>query len=914
MTPEKKAHGLPVLSRDLFAGLLDMVSDLVWALTVDGQRLLFINPAAATIYHRPPDELLEMPGLWLDAVHPDDQHQLKNNLAEIHQTGIFHQEFRVVQPDGKQIWLDSCFRLVEGSQGEPGFIGGTANDVTKRVRIKKKLEESQAIYHSLVESLPINVFRKDRDGKIVFANKKYCDDVGMPLDDLIGLGDADLFSAELAEKYQRDDAWVLQTGMPFRDVENHPKGDDTIYVEVLKAPVTDKNGERIGIQGMFWDVTDRKKGEEALRRAKEIAETASRAKSDFLANVSHEIRTPMNGIIGMTDLLLGSITSRENREYLDLIQTSAESLLTLINDILDFSKIESGKVQLESQRFSLRDSLGDTLRSLAVRAHSKKLELIVNVDADVPEHIVGDLIRLRQVIVNLVSNAIKFTPDGFINVTIENVGSEGNKARLKFSVQDSGIGIPEDKQELIFSEFEQADSSTTRKFGGTGLGLAIASRIVSLMGGELKVESRPDEGSLFFFHANFDVDSTAQEEPVQPFTEQAVMLVVENAQMLASLTNSLSRWNLSVTGRASAKQALKTLRERVIAKSPVDLVVTDIELPDFDGPKLASWIRDDEGLAGTRIIFLANTNSTDVGQQRSELGIEHQLLKPVKEKDLYESIGVALGVLASSASTHGQPLATGGPSTKQLNVLLAEDNVVNQKLATTLLEKAGHRVEVANNGKEAVDKFSNESFDIILMDIQMPEMDGFEATYEIRKLQTCDTNERIPIIALTAHASTADRNRCLAAGMDEYISKPIRANDLYALVDRMTGRHSDVDATKQSSLPKVRLIDWEQAFETVGGDRQLLTDLLTVFLRDRNSMVQNIETAIKEQNSKELRLSAHSIKGALTHLGARESAKLAMQLEELGTKQNLQNAEKIFSEFELSLGPLCEEMEEFLYQ
>ncbi len=869
MTPEKKAQDLPVLSRELFAGLLEMVSDLVWTLTVDGQRLLFINPSATSIYHRPPEELLEQPGLWMDTVHVDDRPALKKNLAEIHDTGGFRQKFRIVQPDGVKIWLDSHFRLIDGGSDQTSFIGGTANDVTKRIRAEKKLEESQAIYHSLVESLPINVFRKDRDGKIVFANQKYCDELGLAREDLIGLGDEDLFSPDLAKKYLRDDAWVLQTGMPFRDVESHPKGNETIYVEVLKAPVTNKNGERIGIQGMFWDVTDRKNAEVELRNAKEIAESASRAKSDFLANVSHEIRTPMNGIIGMTDLLLGSVTNREDREYLELIQTSADSLLTLINDILDFSKIEAGKVQLESQRFDLRDSLGDTLRSLAFRAHHKKLDLIVKFEEEVPNEIVGDLVRLRQVIVNLISNAIKFTQEGFVKLTVENVGTNGNKVSLRFEVRDSGIGIPIEKQDLIFSEFEQADTSTTRQFGGTGLGLAIASRIVELMGGQLKVESEPEKGSLFYFTAEFNVDSTSPTEPRKQFDNQSVMLVVQSPEMRDNLESTIRLWNLRTTGAATAKQVLQLLRKKADAGDPVSLLITDIELPNIDGPKLASWVRDEEALAQTRIIFLANTNTTEVGFDRADLGIDHQLLKPVKEKDLYESIGVVLGLLSPKTTPAAEFSSQEQRSSSQLNILLAEDNLVNQRLAIALLEKVGHDVVVANNGVEAIEKFKQQDFDVILMDVQMPELDGFEATYEIRKLQSQDSGQRIPIIALTAHASSADRNRCLAAGMDEYISKPIRATDLYALVDRMTGHRSTLGSHESASpVRKLRLVDWEQAFDTVGGDRQLLTDLLEVFLRDRESMIQNIGRAISDQNGKELRLNAHSIKGALTHLAA----------------------------------------------
>ena len=905
-----------MLSSEHYSGLLNIVSDLVWSFTLDGQRLLYINPAAASVYDRSLQELLEQPGLWLDSVHHDDQPELRENLAKIQANIQFNQKFRIVQPDGSQHWLLGFFCLVFDASGKADYIGGTATDVTSRMRVEQKFDESQAIYDSLVESLPINVFRKDQDGKIVFANGRYCKDLEMTLEEVMGLGDFDLFDEELAKKYKKDDEWVLQTGLPFHDIEEHASGDDSIFVEVLKAAVTDKHGRRIGIQGMFWDVTDRRKAEEALRNAKELAESASRAKSDFLANVSHEIRTPMNGIIGMTDLLLTSVANREHREYLDLIQSSSQSLLKLINNILDFSKIESGKVQLESQRFNLRDSLGDTLRSLAIRVHAKDLELIVDIDPAVPDAIVGDLGRLRQVIVNLVSNATKFTHEGAITVAIAQVGSSDDKAKLRFSVKDSGIGIPDDKLELIFNEFEQADTSTTRQYGGTGLGLAIASRLVALMGGRLNVSSSLENGSEFFFVAEFHADSTSFSERSDVLADQTVLLVLQHPEMMASLAKSLQDWKVRIFTADDAKKAMKLLKGMALAEDPIPLVITDIDLPVNDGPTLARWIREDEVVCNSNIIFLTKTNSTGGEFDRGRLGIDDQLLKPVKEQDLFDSIATVLALIEPATTSHSSTTATSGALTRTpLSILLAEDNLVNQKLATTLLKKVGHSVVVANNGLEAIEKFQQGCFDVILMDVQMPEVDGFEATYQIRKLQSQSPSQsRVPIIALTAHASASDRNRCLAAGMDEYISKPFRAKELYELIESQTGFRSEVDTAQegQRSKPDTRLVDWSRAFETVGGDHQLLRELIKVFLKDRDTLVGNIRNAIEAGNDKELRLSAHSIKGALSHLGARDAAGLAMKLESLATEQDLTGAKEVFDEFANSLGPLTSEMNEFI--
>ena len=359
----------------LNSGLLQLVNDLVISLSLDARVVLYINPAGEKIYGRGRSEICGENAEWFDFIHEDDQAELREKLINLNETETFEQEFRILRPDNQLRWLKASFNLIRDLDGNAKSIGGIAKDVSKRVETEQRLEEAKAVYHSLVESLPINVFRKDRQGRIVFSNKKYSKSLGLDQTEIIGKTDDDLFEKKWAEKYKKDDAWVLQTGLPFHDIEHHPNHDGKItYVEVLKAPVTDMNGRRVGIQGMFWDVTARRQAEVATREAKELAEAASRAKSDFLANVSHEIRTPMNAIIGLTDLLLQTPIDREQKEFLLMIQQSGESLLTLINDILDFSKIESGKLEIESSRFDFRENIGDTLRSLAYRAHSKKIE------------------------------------------------------------------------------------------------------------------------------------------------------------------------------------------------------------------------------------------------------------------------------------------------------------------------------------------------------------------------------------------------------------------------------------------------------------------------------------------------------------------------------------------------------------
>ena len=897
---------------DHFSHLLEMVRDLVWSLSLTDHRVLYVNSAAEKVYGRPLTELTDHSVQWISYVHDDDQQPLQEKLDQIDQLKTFSHDFRIVQADRSNIWLNGQFQLICDDTGQPAYIGVSAHDLTQRLDTERKLEEAQAFYHSLVESLPINVFRKDKKGRIVFANQRYLDEVQFELSDILGKTDLDLFP-DMAEKYMRDDAWVLRTGLPFHDIESHNKGGEMIFVEVFKAPVIDATGERIGIQGMFWDVTDRKKAEKALRDAKDMAESASRAKTDFLANVSHEIRTPMNGIIGITELLLSGTEDKERREYLELIHTSADSLLTLINDLLDFSKIEAGKIQLESKRFSLRNSLGDTLRSLAVRVHGKGLELIESYGNDVPVIIVGDLMRIRQVIINLVGNAIKFTHKGQVELRIECLKLNDGVAKLQFSVIDSGIGIPEHKLEVIFSEFEQADSSTTRQYGGTGLGLAISSKLVSLMGGKLQVESTVDQGSRFFFTADFHYDDTLIDEwSASEFQGHKATVLIENDRLRQVIGEILQRVGMNTFGSNQVSETLTLLENMAGIGGELGVFITDIDLSSNLGMELIKKIEQLKITEQMPLICLSSTATSGVTIDRSKWDITDILIKPVREQDLLNSIALSLGLISPDTTSESSSSAILlEESVAPLRILIAEDNLVNQKLAVALLKKEGHQVEVANNGRQAVLLFQQHEFDLILMDVQMPEVDGYEATREIRELQT-QLGKRIPIIALTAHAGPADRQKCLSAGMDEYISKPIRVEELHARIEKMTGRPSTTTSSEDNQIVNTQSVEWEQAFETVGGDRQLLSELIKVFLKDQSQMLSNIEVALEQQDSQSLRLAAHSIKGALNHLGGRLAANFAAELELMGQENLLDEASKCLEQFRTALKQVTEEMKTFI--
>ncbi len=693
---------------------------------------------------------------------------------------IIGREERPDWPDGTTNTVLTTKVPLRDRQGRIVGTFGISHDVSA-------IKDAEERFRLVVDATPNAILVVDRDGKIQLANRAATENFGYTLKEMIGATVELLLPERYREAHVRQREDYVRNPVPRlmgsgRELLARRKDGREFPAEIGLAPIV--NDGDITVLVSIFDVTLRKQAQETLLEAKEAAERANQAKSDFLANMSHEIRTPMNAIIGMSELVLDSELSPAQRDYLTIVMESAEALLSIINEILDFSKIESGKIELESIDFDIREEVGDALKSLALRRHGKGLELAWHVHSDVPPYLRGDPTRLRQVLLNLIGNAIKFTHTGevFLDVTADSLDDGTAAASLRFMIRDTGVGIPVDKLDSIFSAFEQADSSTTRQFGGTGLGLAITRRIIEALDGRIWVESEPGRGSTFFFTLTIPIGDAPPDAPLldAPDLEQIPVLVVDdNPLNRRILRDMLESWGMPVTTVEGGVQAIAALQQLTAERGATPLLLTDVNMPEMDGFGLVQSLRTITQLQETVIIMLTSGGRPGDVARCEELGIHTHMMKPVKQSELLEAILMAVG--RSTPTTVSDPPEEMPQQLPRLNVLLVEDGRANQRLARTLLEKWGHTVSIAENGQVGLNRWQQDEFDLILMDVQMPVMDGFEATRRIREKEQ-DTGRHIPIVAMTARALKGDREKCLAAGMDEYVSKPVRKLELHAAI------------------------------------------------------------------------------------------------------------------------------------
>jgi PAS domain S-box-containing protein len=1036
----------------------------IWENSADGMRLadgngiiLAVNSAYCEMVGMEEAELVGQP---FTVVFADAEAEKRSRLEAFRQrfaerTIDPHMERRVTFHNGRQFEIELANSFVELETREPALLS-ILHDITERRRAEEALRESELLYHSLVEHLPQNIFRKDLNERFTFVNQRFCETLGRKRADIIGKTDFDFFPPELAEKYQKDDRRIMFTQQPFEQVEAHQTPDrGKIYVQVIKSPLRDAAGNVVGIQGIFWDVTERKRIEEQLqferdllralldnvpdriyfkdtrsrfvqcslamakrlglddpsqvvgktdfdfhpqeraqefftdeqrilqtgvplinkverqlahdgaeiwasvtkvptrnpagqitgligisrditelkRAEKELAVTrdaaleSARLKAEFLATMSHEIRTPMNGIMGMTGLLLDTDLTPEQRDFAETVRSSAEALLGIINDILDFSKIEAGKLRLEVIDFDLREAVESTMELLAHRAQVKGIELASLIPEEVPVFLRGDPGRLRQILVNLVGNAVKFTEAGEVVVRVAKESESEERVTVLFTVNDTGIGIPHDAQSRIFHAFTQADGSTTRKYGGTGLGLAICKQMIELMGGHIGVESEPGKGSTFWFSLPLEKQAaSAARQPEARATLEGVrvLIVDDNATNRQILQHQTTGWGMISQSAASAEAALTALRAAVAAGQPFQLVISDMQMPQMDGLMLARAIRADAALAGARFVIL-----TSLGQRLEQplmdaAGIAACLLKPVKQARLFEALAAALAAAPGAVASATQALADSAAPEAQpplgafrpLRVLLAEDNSVNQKVALLQLRKLGHTADSVGNGVEVLEAIKRVPYDVVLLDCQMPVLDGFQAAHSIRQSEqeaAAAGPHRPPlhIVAMTANALAGDREQCLAAGMNDYLIKPVRLPDLERVLRRSIDRPVPPAASSGSDAAPVLDLSILETLRDLREDGQPdpVGELIDLFLHDAPERLRRMCVALQRRDATGLYAAAHSLKGSASNLGARSLAALCVQVERAARSESLDGAVGLLEQVRAELGHLEAELQ-----
>jgi len=969
----KRAEGTLRESRRRLATLMANLPGMAYRCANDRDWTMeFVSKGCLALTGYTPPEIIKGKKVTLAAlIHPDDVDEVWNQVQEaVKHKRPFQVQYRIRTKDGteKWVWEQGCG--VFAPDGELQALEGFIIDITEQRRAKQALdaqvaeteaarasaEAAQTQLLDAIESSSEGFALYDAEDRLVVFNSRYRDlfyalegkvlRTGAPFE---AVARAFAESGQVPLEGRTVDEWVAWR------VERHrnPVGpfkivrDDGVVLRISER----KTGDG-GVVCVYTDITELeehrnhleklvaartaelerrteelRRSQKELERARDAAEQASIAKSEFLANMSHEIRTPMNGVIGMAELLERTDLSPQQSEYVAIIMRSADTLLSLINDILDFSKIEAGRLELESVPFRLRDTLGDTLQLLATRAADKGLELAYHIPPEVPDALIGDPTRLRQIIINLVGNAIKFTASGEVVVDTRLVSLTEDRARIAVEVRDTGIGIPQHQQQEIFKAFSQADTSTTREYGGTGLGLAISAQLAEMMGGRMELKSKPGEGSTFSFVAEFGLSRKAAERrPARQLELHGlpVLIVDDNETNRRIVVEIVSSWGMVPTVAEDGPSAIELLDKAIETGTVPRLALLDVMMPKMDGFQCAARIRERPELAEMHIVMMSSAGRMGDESRLRALDIDRLLVKPIKQSDLLNAVASALGIAPREEEVPAAARKEPPAAVRPLRVLLAEDGVVNQQVAVHLLSGRGHQIDVVENGRQAVEAAARTPYDLVLMDVHMPVMDGITATTEIRAREQKDGGH-LPIIALTASATAADRERCLAAGMDDFVSKPFRADELIRVVERYAAAPAPAQAetasaeapsapapaAARSSAPAMDaapVLDWDGALAALG-DEGLLREMAAMFLDECPKLVAAIDAAQADGNAGELRRAAHTLKSSARVVGAHAVADTALRLEELGRDNALAEAAEVRRSLGAALDRLRPELE-----
>jgi two-component system sensor histidine kinase/response regulator len=868
ITERKRMAERVAASERQYRSVVDSVKEVIFRVDAAGQWV-FLNPAWEDISGYSVAETLgrkQVDFILVDDMFADAAWQIvEQPLSDRPHEDAWRYEACIKTKQGTDRYVEVFARLDVDEHGALIGATGTMNDVTERRHALQQMRENLDFVDTLVESTPMPVYLKDAEGRFTRFNKAFLRLFKIDTEDWRGKQSADLWGAEQAQLHIDTDRELYQSLLPQSYEANFPLPDGhTIYALVSKSPLVKHDGTVLGLVGTVVDITDRKQAEHELLQAKEAAEAANRAKSEFLANMSHEIRTPMNGVMGMTDLVLDTDLSAQQREYLEVVKSSANALLQVINDILDFSKIEAGKLEFEHISFDFSRTLSETLRVMALKAQSKGLELVLEVGAEFPPRLLGDPGRWRQVITNLVDNAIKFTPTGEILVSVHAQTDALQGLVGVIEVKDSGIGIAADKQGIIFEAFSQEDSSTTRRFGGSGLGLSITRHLVSMMSGEISVQSAIGVGSTFSVRVPLCIDDAAPSAPPPriPLQGLRMLAVDDNATNLRILAESLAHQGIEVLSFVSPLAAIVHCQT---LDTPFAALLIDQHMPEMSGFDLIEQIHSCATHRQTPALMLSSCSMPDDAHRCQEVGVSSFLLKPWSPSDLLAALQTLLSAVQGSG--HLATKLVPAP-VRVLRVLVAEDNHTNQQLAQGLLHKWGHQMVLAANGLEAVEHYRSARFDLILMDVQMPLMSGFEATQAIRELEQT-SGRHVPIVAMTANALEGDRERCLAAGMDDYLAKPLETPALRAMLEQVIQALPPV--------PHSSGFDYRHALQEA--DQEVIGLIAQHFLLHAPEEILNLRHAWQDRDCETVQRLAHSLKGLFLTFGALPAAQLAQALQ-----------------------------------